>query len=494
MKVLYGGIRLPGAPDLENVRQLDLLPLPMLQQMHRYGIAIDLPYLRAFSADLAREMTALEKDIASYLPPDRLHTFAMQANTIEELQGQALFNANSADQIRELLFTTLKVGSTRDLKRTKHGALSTGKKQLELCRDDHPIVPLVLEYRMRQKLQSAFAESLPQWAVYHPAGPCCPVCELVHVESTYRVHTEFLTTRAETGRLASRRPNLQQIPVRSDLGGRIRRAFLASPGTRLVSVDFSQIELRDLAHLANARSMIEIYRDNKDIHLYTACQIFDKDYDHYAQLARYYPHLTPEEKQDWKHFSLHHRLPSKNVNFMIVYGASDQGLQAQLALSGLFWSLEQCQSFIHRWFSLYPEVEAYLDLQHYRARRYEYVWDTFGRIRRVPEVRSCHAYIRSQGLRQAGNMPIQSCSAGQLKLVMGELHACFDVLRQETGTWIWPLLSIHDQLIVEVTEPHAADILTFMTDVFSSVMRDRWRVPILADGEVLTRWSKEEAA
>src|SRR5215467_8734683 len=146
MKLLHAGIQLPGQPDLDNIRQLDLLPIPMLNDMHRYGIAIDLPYLRALSADLAREMTSLEKDIASYLPAAQLHTFSAQANTIEDLEGPAAFNANSADQIRDLLFTTLRIGQSRDLKRTKKGALSTAKKQLELCRDDHPVVPLVLEY------------------------------------------------------------------------------------------------------------------------------------------------------------------------------------------------------------------------------------------------------------------------------------------------------------------------------------------------------------
>lgn len=488
---LWGGVRLAGEPDLENVRRLDLLPLPMVSRMQRYGIAVDVDYLRNFASELGREMDDLAKDIASYIPRDQLDAFSSQSASVEEAEGPADFNPASAVQIRSLLYEMLGVGRDRRIKRTSKGLLSTGRKQLELCRDDHPVVAKVLEYRQRQKLKSAFADTLPREARLHPRGDC-PVCGLNHVESTHRIHTQFLTTRAETGRFASRKPNLQQIPVRSDLGQRIRRAFLASPGTRLVSVDFSQIELRDLAHLASAASMIGLYHRGLDIHLYTACQIFSRSYDHYARLAKLKESggLTPDEKRDWNDFALNCRLPSKNVNFMIVYGATALGLQAQLALSGVVWTEEQSVRFIDRWFSLYPEVRDYIDIQHYRARRYGFVWDPFGRIRRTPEVRSSLSHIRDAGLRQAGNMPIQACSAGQMKLVMGELEELFkDIEHFETP--VIPLLTIHDQLVVETPEYHSEPVCELMKEVFSNVMGGQWRVPIESDGEILTRWSKE---
>lgn len=488
---LYGGVRLPGLPDLENVRVLDLLPDPMIMRMHRYGIAIDVEYLRAFGDELGREMNGLAREISSYVPAGALNRFADRAIWIEDEQGSIEVNPTSAIQIRDLLYNLLKLGRTRDLRKTGKGKLSTDRKQLQLLADDHPVVQLILDYRQRQKLKSAFADTLPALARLHGRGYCA-ICETTHECDTWRVHTEFLTTRAETGRLASRHPNLQQIPVRSDLGQRIRRAFMASPGARLISVDFSQIELRDLAHLANAASMIGLYKKGMDIHMYTACQCFSKDYEHYTALARAKENgrLTPEQKRDWNDFALRCRLPSKNVNFMIIYGATAKGLQAQLALSGLVWSDEECEDFIERWFELYPEVRDYIDIQHYRARRYEYVWDPFGRIRRVPEVRSSLGYIRDAGLRQAMNMPIQSCSAGQTKLVMGELEELFgDIEHFETP--VIPLLSIHDQLIVETPEYHAEPVCELMKDVFADVMRDKWRVPIEADGEILTRWSKE---
>jgi DNA polymerase-1 len=499
---LYGSITVSGQPDLENIRKLDLLAVPMVRKMQRYGIAIDVPYLREFSVELGAQMVELEKDISSYIPASALQYFSDRSAEIEDEHGSATYNANSAEQKRTLLYDVLKIGEGRDIKRTKAGKLSTGKKILEGMREEHPVIAKMLAYSERSKLKSAFADALPKKAKFHPFNTdgSCPVCELPHVESTWRVHTEFPMTRTETGRFASRNPNLQQIPARSELGGRIRMAFLASPGTRLVSSDFSQIELRDLAHCAKANSMMEVYRQDMDIHMYTACRTFDKDYEYYSRLGRLKEEgkLSAEEKPIWSDFALNCRLPSKNVNFMIVYGATAMGLQAQLALSGLYWTEEQCNDFIRRWFGLYGEVHAYMELQHYRARRYGYVWDVFGRVRRVPETRSCLGYIRSAGLRQAGNMGIQATSAGQTKLVMGQLDEDFtNIYSDGYGPWVWPLLTIHDQLVVEAEEDEAETVRDIMMDRFTHVMDDietgesLWTVPIKSDGEILDRWKKE---
>ena len=473
---LYANITLPGKPDLENVRRLDLLPIPQIIRMQRLGIAVDLDYLAALSSEITAEMVDLQRDIASYIPQDKLDTFASRAAAIEETDGSATINASSAEQIRVLLFEMLAVGGGKQLKQTASGKVSTGKKTLELCRDDHPVVPKVLEYRERAKLKSAFTDSLPKKARLHPRGPCCPVCELPHDAATWRVHTEFTTTRAETGRLSSKGPNLQQIPIRTSLGARIRRAFVGSPGKKLVSSDFGQIELVDLAHLADAASMKEVYWAKGDIHLFTAQRIFD---------------IEDPAKVD----KIKHRLPCKNVNFMIVYGASAKGLQAQLALSKLFWTEDECEDFISRWYGLYPEVQAYLELQHYRARRYGFIWDLWGRVRRVPETRSCHSYIRAAGLRQAGNMPIQACSAGQTKLAMAELEERLEDLYR-SGVYCWPLLAIHDQVITEVEEDWADVVGQMQVEIMAGVMNDKrtgesyWRVPITADCEILDRWEK----
>lgn len=499
---LYNGICVPGKPDLENVRRLDLLPIPMVRKMHRLGIAVDVPYLQEFSVELGHQLVELERDIANFIPPESLHYFSAKSAEIDDADDFSDFNANSSEQKRTLLYDVLKIGRDRDIKKTASGKLSTGKKILERMREEHPVIAKMLAYSERAKLKSAFADSLPRKAKFHPRNldGSCPVCELPHVDSTWRIHTEFPMTRTETGRFASKNPNLQTIPARSELGGRIRMAFVASPSTRLVSSDFSQIELRDLAHAANAKSMIDVYNDDKDIHLYTACRTFGKDYDHFSHLSRLKEQgkLPAENKVEWADFSLNCRLPSKNVNFLIAYGATAIGLQAQLALSGLYWSEEQCDEFILNWFALYPEVRSYMELNHYRARRYGYVWDAFGRIRRVPETQSFHAYIRSAGLRQCGNMPIQATSAGQTKLVMGELDEHFsNIYSDGQGSWVWPLLTIHDQLMVEADEEIASDISELMKHCFSHVMDDKqtgeslWRVPIKSDGEILERWKKE---
>jgi DNA polymerase-1 len=484
--MLYNGIALPGRPDLENVRRLDLMVLPQLNRMTRVGIAVDLPYLRELSSQFGSEMAELQKRIASYIPPDALDRFSAAAANIEEEQGSATINAASSEQIRVLLFDLLAIGSKLKLKTTGAGRISTGRKQLEMCRDDHPVVPLVLQYRERAKLKSAFCDALPQKARLHPKGLSCPLCELPHVESTWRLHTTFPTTRAITGRLSSRNPNLQQIPIRSNLGARIRGAFMASPGTRLVSVDFSQMEIRDLAHLADARSMIRIYNAGGDIHTNTAMKSFGIS--------------DPAQVDKYKH-----RLPSKRVNFGIQNGTTEKGLHAQLVTD--YWAAdmtppdwlteEWCKRFIESWHQTYPEVQPYFDVQYYRARRYGFVWDPWGRVRYIPQVRSSLSWKVSEGLREAQNFAVTASNAEQTKLAMAECEDEFEVLRAN-DVYCEALLSVHDQIIAEVEEDYAASVGSLMQYVFDHVMDDRqtgvrlWRTPIESDCEILERWKEKE--
>ena len=489
---LYGGVELVGRPDLENVRKLDLLPLPQIARMERVGIGIDLDYLARVGSDFDSLMAKYQREISNYIPQEALDQF-VSGDLDEDGESSIEINANSAQQIRQLLFSLLNI-SSEGLKQTDAGLVSTGKKNLEMRRSDHEVVPLVLAYREVSKLKS-FCKSLPKFAKFHNQGECL-VCERHHANAHHRLHGQILTTRAETGRLSMKKPNLQQIPKRSKLGRRIRAAFIAPPGRRLVSVDFSQMELRDLAHLANASSMIQVYWDNQDIHTFTACRAFGKDYDHYADLAFREQSLTGTEKLDWEDFAANMRLPSKNLNFMIVYGASWKGLQAQLALSGIYWDEATCKDFIQRWFGLYPEVNDYLNTQEYRARRYGCVWTPCGRIRLVPEIRSCHPYKRSEGVRQAGNMPVQGANAEQTKLVMGELEEEYEHMRA-AGIDVEALLPIHDEIISETDEEQAEVIGdSIIAPVFRNVMVDKqtgenlWRVPINADAKVSERWAK----
>lgn len=495
---LYGGIQLPNRPDPENVRKLDLLPVPMIQRMTRYGIAIDSPYLLELGSQFGRMAAELAKDISSYIPVSQLSFFEAYATAIEERDGDAAFNPASAEQIGELLFKTLGIGSGSKLKTTKNGKrLSTGKKQLELLRKEHPIIGLVLKHRELDKLRKTYCDALPKKAVHHPRSQCCPVCELHHHAPTNRIHAQFPTTRTATGRLASRDPNLQNIPARTDYGGMVRKGFIASPGTRLVSRDFSQIELRNLAHCANAASMIDVYKQDKDIHIFTACACFHLDeklYSHLAALDK--SEMSPEHVKLFSDFKLHNRLPSKNLNFMIVYGATSVGLQAQLALSELLWTREECDGFINTWFGLYPEVREFMDEEYYHVRRYKAVWDGFGRTRLVPEIHSAHKWIRQAGFRQAGNMRVQSYSAGQFKLAGAEINDNITELL-DAGVWAWPLLPIHDELITEVEEDYADAVNDMKAYCMDNVMidkdtgEDHSLVPIKSAGGVMERWVKD---
>jgi DNA polymerase-1 len=497
---LFGGVTLPGKPDLANIARLDRLPLPQIQRMQRYGFAIDKEYMLDLSAQFRVEMRELEKDIVSYIPADRLHEFNQKSEEIEEEEGSASINPSSAIQIATLLFDMLGVGKTVQLKKTKSHQLSTGKKQLELLKNEHPVIKKVLKHRELDKLIGTYTDKFPEIAVHHPRSrkstDLCPVCELHHTSAQDRIHGEVVSTRARTGRFAHRRPNLGNIPQRTDNGELVRAGFIAPPGYELASVDFGQIELRDLAHCAQAKSMIKVYDEDRDIHVATACAVFEKDEPYYMRLlSTPEKQLAPAEAADLHEFKLKCRLPSKNVNFMVIYGATEIGLQAQLALSSLLWTTEECIEFIERWFNLYPEVQAYIDEQHYRARRYGFVWDQFGRVRLIPECSSTHTWIASAGLRQAGNMPIQSIAAGQMKLAMGEVEKeLIQIL--STGVWCWPLMTIHDQLITEVEEGFADKLIDIKTEIFQNVMHDKdtgerqFLVPIKADGEQYTRWIK----
>lgn len=483
--MLYGEVTLPGRPDLANVAKLDRLPLPMIGRMERYGIAIDIPYLNELSSQFAGHMRELERDISGYVPTDALHKFTARASDIEDDQGDSSINANSSEQIAKLLFDVLNIGSGTRLRTTSGGKRkSTGKDQLEKLRHEHPVVPKILKYREYAKLKSTYTDALPGLAKLHPRSDCCPVCELPHVDSTWRLHTDIATTRAETGRLCSRRPNLSNIPIRTNEGALVRATFIASPGTKFVSVDFSQIELRDMAHLADCKSMIRVYAQGGDIHAQTSLECFGSSDDEF-------------------------RIPSKTSNFLVGYGGDHKTLYSKLLVAysmkigegkmkGLpDWFCEDwCETFIERWFEARPEVKEFHYLQEYRARRYGFAWGPEGRIRPIPEIRSTHSWIVSAGIRQAGNFPIQDLAATQLKLAMAECEDIFVGLLGR-GMWVWPELPVHDQLITEVEEESAEEVGDLCREVFRGVMlnpetgEDYSRVPIEADVEVMDRWKKE---
>lgn len=472
---LFAGIELPGHPSLENVRRLDLLPMKQIALMERKGIAIDIPWLQRLSSELEVRKTALRKDILNCIPPDVLDAFTEDGGEL---------NINSPVQIGELLFKHLGVGRGRRLKLTKAGTVSTGKKQLETIKRDHPVIPLVLEYRECAKLKSTYTDALPKVARLHKSGGCCELCGRSHLETHPRIHTSILTTRTDTGRLASKNPNLQNIPARTKMGREVRKAFIAERGKRLIDYDYAQIELRLLASAAQEQNMVRIFRDGGDIHADTAARAFN----------------IPLEAVD----KMLHRAPCKNVNFGVCYGLQATGLYDLMAVTYAVegrplpdeMDVEWCEKFILKWFDLYPQAADYFDLQHYRAQRYGVTWCMFGGVRRIPEVRSVHEHIRMAGLRQAGNNPIQRGAAGVFKLGMARTQVLFDRL-SEDGIQVDPLLPIHDELIAECDEEWADEVGVAQGWEMSEALRDEdtleylCRVPIEVDGKTMERWEKE---
>lgn len=497
---LFAGIEIPGRPSLENVRRLDLLPIPIIRKMSRIGMAVHREYLLDLGAKFRAEKKEIAKDITSYIPPDRLDEFTAKSKDIEEAlqdsgEGEALINASSSEQIGKLLFEMLNVGAGMQLRTTKSGSrLSTGKRQLELLRMQHPVVPRILRYRELDKLDSTYCSKLPALAVFHPhcrsRADRCSTCGLWHPAPSWRVHGELGTTRAATGRLNHKNPNLGNIPTRTDDGQAVQAGFIATgrdigyTGNIIVARDMSQIELRDLAHLANCKPMIETYLNDGDIHDKTARAVFKLD-----------PSVKPDK--------IKHRMASKRANFSIQNGTTDKGLYLQLVMdygqSGIpvpdWLTPEWCAWFLKGWLDEYPEVYEWFRMMWYRALRYGMSWDLFGRVRLIPEVRSHHKWIVQAGERQAQNLPVTSTAAGQLKLGLGQADVLLAGLL-DAEVWCWPLMTIHDSLMVEAEVDNTAVVEEALEYAMDTVMVDRetgkqmFRVPIKSDGGCMERWVK----
>lgn len=486
---LYGGVELPGRPDLYNVRKLDLLSIRPIQRMQRYGFAIDIPHFRQLSSDLSARIAEKHRLILSHIPADKLRLFIDSSGVDDDdyLDYEDDFNPDSGLQMAELLFTTLGIGKGKKLKTTAKGQVAVDKEQLENLKSEHPIVQEVLDYRGLVKLKGTYVDKLPRIARLHPrstAASPCPECGMAHMADTYRVHTQILSTRTGTGRLASKNPNQQNIPARSELGRAVRAGFIPSPGTRLVANDFSQIELRMLAHISGDEVMIQVYLDDGDIHTKTACGAFG---------------IEPHEVN-----KLVHRPPAKIANFSIAYGTTEIGFLAQLKMAFLrdmkipvpaFVTEVWVKQFIDKWFLTYPRVKPFMEKQTRDAMKYGIVWTLAGRVRRIPEVRSVHKRIQQAGIRQAGNVKDQGTCADLMRLAMAAVDDRCEQIRQQ-GYWVWPLLTVHDELILEAEEDVAEAVQGMMQEEMDHVAHDRGtgknllKVPIKSDGGILERWEK----
>jgi DNA polymerase-1 len=381
-------------------RDLEVPLVPVLAAMETAGIRVDPARLDALARELEHQLETLLREIQS-------------------LAGEPV-NPNSPKQLAAVLFDKLKLPP---LRRTKTG-YSTDVEVLEELALGHPLPQRVLEYRQLAKLKGTYADALP--SLVHPR--------------TGRIHTSFNQLVAATGRLSSSAPNLQNIPVRNDLGRRIRRAFIPEAGWRFVAADYSQIELRILAHLSGEESLREAFRRGEDIHAQTAARI----------LATAPGDVTPEMR----------RL-AKVVNFGVLYGMSGFGL-AQAASIGR----QDAQRFIDDYFAAHPRVRAYLDRTIQQGRERGYVTTLLGRRRYLPELAAKNPAARAGAERMAANAPIQGTASDVIKLAMVRLAAALQT-RQLAARL---LLQVHDELLLEVPEAEVPAVRALLPEVMESVM------------------------
>jgi DNA polymerase-1 len=378
------------APEIarkELKRLYEEIELPLsgvLADVEAFGVRLDAKVLARMSGEFDKELTDLTLEIY-------------------DLAGQP-FDIDSPKQLGEILFEKLKLPGGKRLK--KSGQYSTEASVLESLAEKHELPRKIIDYRTRAKLKSTYLDALPKF---------------INPE-TGRLHTTFNQTVARTGRLSSSNPNLQNIPIGDEFGLRIRSAFVADPGCRLISADYSQVELRVLAHLANDPVLIEAFTGGEDIHARTALEIFGVP-----------PALQTHE----------HRRMAKAINYGVVYGLSSFGLAGRTGTSKT-----EAQQYIDAYFRRYSKVKESLDRLVEEARTTGRVRTLFGRLRPIPEIHSQDAPSRNRAEREAMNTPVQGTAADLMKLAMIKVHARLQREKMRTRM----LLTVHDELVFEAPE------------------------------------------
>jgi DNA polymerase-1 len=405
------------APKLHELAKNVEWPLiPVLADIELAGIKLDCPYLEKFSDEIEGTISDLEQQIYGYADHE--------------------FNIGSPGQLADVLFVKLNLPRA-GIKKGKTG-LSTAASELDKLRGSHPIIDLISQYREVTKLKNTYIDILPKLVDKHS-----------------RLHTTYNITIAPTGRLSSVDPNLQAIPVRTDLGRRIRTAFVAEKGNQLVSVDYSQQELRIAAVLSGDEGMIEAFNKDEDIHVQTAALVYG---------------IKPEE------VTKEQRYAAKAFNFGIIYGQGPHGLSAT---SGLEYG--QAREFIAKYFEVRPKLKVFLDSLREQAKEQGYVETIMGRRRPTPDVNSSNFVVREAGLRAAINMPMQGSAADIMKLAMVKIA---EQLPKEAKI----LLQVHDSLIVEVPKEKAEAVGEIMKQTMETVIK--LPVKLRADISIGKNWGE----
>jgi DNA polymerase I len=401
--------------------------IPVVADMERAGVLVDRERLSQLSGEFAQRMGALEAEA-------------------QELAGQP-FNLGSPKQIGDILFGKMGLGADIGVKKTKTGAWATGADTLEdLAAYGHQLPKVLLDWRMLSKLRSTYTETLKD-AIDPRTG---------------RVHTSYSLAGAQTGRLASTDPNLQNIPIRTEEGRKIREAFIAAPGHVLVSADYSQIELRLLAHVADIPSLRQAFHDGVDIHAMTASEMFN----------------TPIKGMDPMV-----RRQAKAINFGIIYGISGFGLARQLSIPR-----EEAAAYIKKYFQKFPGIQDYMEEHRAFAREHGYVSTIFGRKVWLPQIKSPNGAERSFGERQAINAPLQGSAADIIKRAMIRMPQAL----KAAGLKSKMLLQVHDELVFEAPEKEAKKLMEIAISTMARAPLPivQLNVPLVVEAKSAKSWAE----
>ncbi len=409
-------------------KEIEMPLIPVLSKMEVIGIKLDSKKLEKISRQLKNKLKDLEKEIY-------------------KLAGEK-FNINSPQQVAGILFIKLKIPGARKggrIKKTPGGAPSTGADELEKLRTQHKIIDYILRYRELAKLKSTYTDALPNL-----------------IDKNNRLHTTFNQTGTATGRLSSQEPNLQNIPARGDFSDEIREAFIAESGFKFVSVDYSQIQLRIIAALANDKKMIEAFAQGLDIHKFTAAEINNMPIDK----------VTPEM-----------RFAAKELNFGIIYGMGSQSFAEAAKISR-----EKAEQFINEYLKDFSGIARYIEKLKDEAHKNGFAATLFGRRRYLPELNSPSYMLRSQAERMAINMPIQGLEADIVKKAIIEVSNW--IQKGGYDDKIRMLLQVHDELLFEVKENLVKEAAPKIMELMESVIK--LKVPIIAETKVGDNWAQLE--
>jgi DNA polymerase-1 len=387
--------------------------------MERNGVLIDTQLLIRQGHELGQKMLDLEK---------KAHEL-----------GGGPFNLGSPKQLCDVLFNRIKL---KTIKKTPSGAPSVDEEVLEQLAQDHPICAALLEHRGVAKLKSTYTDKLPR--MVHPR--------------TGRVHTNYAQAVAVTGRLSSTDPNLQNIPVRTAEGRRIREAFVAPPGSRIVSADYSQIELRIMAHLSGDKSLVDAFARGEDVHRHTASEVFDAPPDQVTSEQRRY---------------------AKVINFGLIYGMSAFGLAQNLGIER-----SAAKSYMDKYFTRYPGVAEYMERTRGEARERGYVETVLGRRLWLPDIRSSNMARRQGAERQAINAPMQGTAADLIKLAMVAVQNWIEQERLATKL----VMQVHDELVFEVPEGELEIVKPSVEKLMTGVAT--LTVPLVVEAGVGANWEE----